>query len=153
MAQNNLHPFERHTAQTVEISRTAGCAVLVEGDTIPTELYDPASNNPIAVLFSIRGLTERLMLRPHTPVKLGRFEPIDRQMDEMDLTAYGAADRGVSRLHAAIHLEANQVFITDLNSINGTSLGGVKLVPGCATLLPSGSKVTLGRLLIQVNFR
>jgi hypothetical protein len=105
------------------------------------------------VILVVRGMIERVMIREHAEVKLGRFEPAVRNSDELDLTPYGAMDRGVSRVHARIHIENNQLFITDMNSTNGTYIGGVKVAPHVPTPLRKGDELTLGRLPIQVMFR
>jgi hypothetical protein len=105
------------------------------------------------VILVVRGMIERVMIREQAEVKLGRFEPAGRTMGELDLTPYGAMDRGVSRFHARIHIENNQLFITDMNSTNGTYIGGVKIAPNVATPLRKGDELTLGRLPIQVMFR
>jgi hypothetical protein len=99
----------------------------------------------------VRGMVERIMIRQHNEVKLGRFEP--PAPNELDLTPYGASDRGVSRFHARIHLENDQLFITDMNSTNGTYIGGVKVAPDTPTLLRKGDELVIGRLPIQVMFR
>jgi hypothetical protein len=105
------------------------------------------------VILVVRGMIERVMIREQHEVKLGRFEPSMRNPDELDLTPYGAMDRGVSRVHARIHIENNQLFITDLASTNGTYIGGVKVPANVATPLRKGDELTLGRLPIQVMFR
>lgn len=105
------------------------------------------------VILVVRGMIERIMIRERTEYKLGRFEPASRTLDELDLTPYGAMDRGVSRVHARLHIEANQLYITDLGSTNGTFIGGVKLAPHVSTPLRKGDELTLGRLPIQVMFR
>ncbi|MCU0513505.1 MAG: FHA domain-containing protein [Anaerolineae bacterium] len=105
------------------------------------------------VILVIRGMIERVTVRENVEFKLGRFEPTARQANEIDLTPYGAMDRGVSRLHARIHLEKEHLYITDLGSTNGTFLAGVRLEKDVPTLLRKGDELILGRLPIQVMFR
>lgn len=105
------------------------------------------------LLLIIRGMIERVVMQEDTIVKLGRFEPATRQAYEVDLTSYGAMDRGVSRFHAWIHLQGEQLYITDNKSTNGTYLRHVKVVPNVATILRKGDELILGRLPIQVMFR
>jgi hypothetical protein len=105
------------------------------------------------LIFIVRGMLERFWMYQHHEIKLGRFEPIGRQTNELDLTPYGAADRGVTRFHARIHIENNHLFITDMNSTNGTYLGGVKVAVHTPTVLRKGAELMLGRLPIQVMYR
>ena len=56
----------------------------------------------------------------------------------------------VSRIHARVELDGWQVFISDLNSANGTYVvlpgetDGTKLAPGVRTPLVAGAQIRLG---------
>lgn len=105
------------------------------------------------VILVIRGMVERIvMLEDHT-YKLGRFELSARSDDEIDLSPYGALDRGVSRIHAELHVKGENIFITDLTSTNGTYLSGTRLKANEPTLVRKGDELLIGRLPIQVLFR
>ncbi|XWX04720.1 FHA domain-containing protein [Aggregatilineales bacterium SYSU G02658] len=105
------------------------------------------------VLLVIRGMVERVMMVEGKSYKLGRFELSTRKEEEIDLSPYGALDRGVSRVHAQLTLHNDQIYITDLTSTNGTYLGGQRLKPNEATLLRKGDELLIGRLPVQVLFR
>lgn len=105
------------------------------------------------VILVIRGMIERLTLEENDSFQLGRFEAQNRHVHQIDLTPYGALDRGVSRLHARIHLEADYLYITDLGSTNGTYLAGQRLDANKPTRLRKGDELILGRLPVQVMFR
>jgi hypothetical protein len=105
------------------------------------------------VLLVIRGMIERLVLKEGVQYQLGRFEFSKPEDHHIDLTPYGAGDRGVSRVHAYIHLEADQLFITDLDSTNGTFLAGKRLEPNTPTVLRKGDELLLGRLGVQFMYR
>ena len=105
------------------------------------------------VILVIRGMIERLTLDQSEVFQLGRFEDKDRSATQIDLTAYGALDRGVSRLHAQIHLEEDYLYVTDLGSTNGTFLAGRRLKPNISARLRKGDELMLGRLPVQVMFR
>jgi pSer/pThr/pTyr-binding forkhead associated (FHA) protein len=105
------------------------------------------------VILLIRGVVERVVMEENRHYRLGRFELGIVRDDEIDLTPYGAIDRGVSRLHAQLHLEKDKLYITDLGSTNGTYLNGTRLSPDEPTLLRKGDDVLLGRLAIQILFR
>lgn len=105
------------------------------------------------VLFVIRGMIERVVMKENSEVTLGRFDTGTQPNQEIDLNPYGAMDRGVSRHHCKILLQDNQIYIIDLESTNGTFLAGNRLEPNTPTLVRKGDELLLGRLSIQVLFR
>lgn len=105
------------------------------------------------IILLIRGMVERIVIGDPVAFKLGRFDLTNKAENEIDLTPYGAMDRGVSRLHAQLHLEEDKLYITDLGSTNGTYLGGERLDPHTPALLRKGDELLVGRLQVQVLFR
>jgi|GEM_PF-843331 len=105
------------------------------------------------VLFVIRGMIERVVMKDNTTATLGRFDTGTVPNEEIDLIPYGAIDRGVSRRHCEVLLRDNQLHVVDLGSTNGTFLAGIRLKPNEATLLRKGDELLLGRLAVQVLFR
>jgi len=53
-------------------------------------------------------------------------------------------DKGVSRLHLTVHLRGQEILLEDMNSANGTFVGGQKLPAGQPTRYPAGTAVQLG---------
>ncbi len=105
------------------------------------------------VILVIRGMVERVMMQEGKTYKLGRFEVSSRKPEEIDLSPYGALDRGVSRVHAQLTMLNDRIFITDLTSTNGTYLAGQRLRPNEAMMLRKGDELLIGRLPVQVLFR
>ncbi|PJF22622.1 MAG: hypothetical protein CUN56_05060 [Phototrophicales bacterium] len=105
------------------------------------------------LILVIRGIVERLTLPESQTVILGRADARIQYMPDVDLTPYGALDRGVSREHARLHVENGHIYITDLGSTNGTFLSGEQLEPHQPVMLRKGDELLLGRLPIQVLFR
>jgi hypothetical protein len=105
------------------------------------------------ILFVIRGMIERVVMKDNTTATLGRFDTGTIPNAEIDLIPYGAIDRGVSRRHCEVLLRDNQLHVVDLGSTNGTFLAGVRLNPNEPTLLRKGDELLLGRLAVQVLFR
>lgn len=100
----------------------------------------------------IRGMPEKLVLSENLSVVLGRSDLAIGFKPDVDLAPYGAATRGVSRSHARLHMENHQLYVTDLESANGTFLGDERLQPNQPVLVHSGSNILLGALGIQVVF-
>lgn len=105
------------------------------------------------LLLVIRGMVERVMMDDKQSILLGRGDPQIRFQPDVDLTPYGALDRGVSREHARLHISDDRLYVVDLGSTNGTFLGGQRLEPDTPTLIGKGDELLLGRLAIQVLFR
>ncbi|HEX2621680.1 MAG TPA: FHA domain-containing protein [Phototrophicaceae bacterium] len=105
------------------------------------------------IILVIRGMVERLVVKENKPIILGRSDMRTRFVPDIDLTPYGALDRGVSREHSRIHLEGDRLYISDLDSTNGTFLAGKRLDPNTPTLIRKGDELVLGRLAVQILFR
>ncbi len=135
-------------------------AILPEGSSSWQKVIDAQAQGTTStigdqreVLFVIRGMIERVVMKESGIVTLGRFDTGTIPNAEIDLIPYGALDRGVSRRHCKIQLRDSQLFVTDLQSTNGTFLAGVRLQPQEPTILRKGDEVLLGRLAIQILFR
>lgn len=83
---------------------------------------------------------------------IGRIDPETKEVPEVDLTEYGALDKGVSRRHASIVLKDGTLNIIDKDSGNGTFLNGQKLIPEQPRVLRNGDDIRLGRLSMRVEF-
>lgn len=104
------------------------------------------------VILVIRGMTELVPLRDRSAVILGRADHRSSALPDVDLTRYGAAERGVSRQHARLEIVDNHLFITDLSSSNGTFYRTQRLAPNKPCQLKRGDEVILGRLAMQIMF-
>jgi len=71
---------------------------------------------------------------------------------EIDLSAYDAYKKGVSRLHATIDFNENGTHaqIVDLNSANGTRVNGNRIPPNSEVPIHNNDIITLGKLKIQI---
>ena len=86
-------------------------------------------------------------------VVLGRLDPGRAIFPDVDLTSEEGSDKGVSRRHARISRREGQVFIEDLNSLNGTFLNATRLVPEIPYPLKDGDRVQLGKLVLTINLK
>lgn len=55
-------------------------------------------------------------------------------------------DQSISRRHVKFAREENKVYMTDLNSTNGTFKNGLRLEPNMSVLLEPGDEIRLGKL-------
>ncbi len=140
------HPYRTHIMarnQTLKRLLTGVPGLSKEADRIP----------PTKISLVIRGISQSISLMEGQVALLGRadFRSGGIQPD-VDLSAYGAQDRGVSRAHARLHLENGELYITDLYSANGTRIHGDRLEPEQPYLLNHEDEFQLGALAIRVTF-
>jgi pSer/pThr/pTyr-binding forkhead associated (FHA) protein len=83
---------------------------------------------------------------------LGRLSEGQAILPDVDLTLHQAFEKGVSRLHAALRTEATGIVISDLGSVNGTNINGVKIMPTKAYPLRNQDILDLGKMKIKVIF-
>lgn len=79
-------------------------------------------------------------------ILIGREDPVSNIFPDIDLTPHGGDEGGVSRRHARIFAQGNQIFIEDLNSTNYTYVNQQKLTPGQPYPLKDGDEVRLGKV-------
>ena len=83
---------------------------------------------------------------------LGRMDPDTGESPDIDLAAYNAAEKGVSRRHAMIARRETALNIIDLGTPNGTFLNGQRLVANQPRVLRDGDEVRLGHLVLRISF-
>jgi pSer/pThr/pTyr-binding forkhead associated (FHA) protein len=70
----------------------------------------------------------------------------------LDLTPFGALDLGVSRIHAALHTEDDNVFVEDMGSSNGTRINGMPMPSSRRYKLRNGDEIEFGQLRATIRF-
>jgi hypothetical protein len=109
---------------------------------------------PDAVLvMQILTATEPLVLPRMERLVIGRAGAAGLRNPDVDLASWGAVRYGVSRVHAAIEIRDEAVFLTDLGSTNGTFLNARRLSPNETRIVCSGDEVCFGNLLARLYFR
>lgn len=68
---------------------------------------------------------------------------IGKNREQVD---YVLEDNSISRIHARFTLRDDVVYLTDLNSTNGTLKNGIRLEPNELTMLEADDEITFGRL-------
>jgi hypothetical protein len=86
-------------------------------------------------------------------VVLGRLDASRAVFPDVDLTSEQGLEKGISRRHARISRRANQVFLEDLNSLNGTYLNANRLVPELPYPIKDGDQIQLGKLILTVGLK
>lgn len=100
----------------------------------------------------IEGVT--VTLETSRVITLGRDTPQNPIKATLDLTPFGAYQKGVSRRHAEISFTHDQqLVLVDLGSSNGTYLNVERLVPHQQYILHDGDQICLAELVISVHYQ
>ncbi len=113
----------------------------------------PMQNVVYTVSFQIEGEEIPLTLVPGQRAMMGRQAPFMLQLPDVDLTAFSAAEHGISRVHAVIDCSRNGLHVTDLDSRNGTFVNGEKVHPFNAHVLRHADTIRLGSLSLDVTVK
>ncbi len=95
----------------------------------------------------------RIELPLSKEIVIGRLDASHAVFPDVDLTNEQGAEKGVSRRHARISRRDDQVFLEDLNSLNGTFLNATRLVAVLPYPLKGGDQVQLGKLILTVSLK
>ncbi len=135
--------------------------------TLPTKKFDVLTNqfarstswgtayfaDQSLIVLHVRDAAEPITLRPQRRTILGRYDSSSVQKPDLDLTPYGALEKGVSRIHAEIQRNDETLTIQDMGSANGTHLNGQRLIPEQPRVLRDGDEIQLGKLIAHVYFK
>jgi CheY-like chemotaxis protein len=105
------------------------------------------------LMLEIHGMIEQRGVTDNFSLILGRSDPSKNFAPDIDLNLYAPANNGISRRHVRLHIEGDDLFVTDLGSTNGTFLRGERLKPDMPTPIYRGDELVLGKLALKVLFR
>lgn len=105
-------------------------------------LHIEGFNKPLVVPFS--GDNE---------VIIGRTTLNTVMAPDVDLSVVRGEQMGVSRMHAAMKFENDQILITDIGSANHTYINGKRVFPDEIRVLHDGDEVWFGRLRCKVQYQ
>ena len=105
------------------------------------------------VIIHIRETQEPVTIHPGDEFLIGRHDSASGVSPNLDMTPYGALDKGVSRIHAALRRGEDVLSIVDLDSANGTFLNGQRLAAHQPRLLRDGDEIRLGKLVFHIYFK
>ncbi len=84
-------------------------------------------------------------------VVIGREDPISEMFPDIDLTALGGLEQGVSRKHAVIHRSGAECTVEDMGSMNGTYVNRKRIQPHVPQAIKPGDEVRFGKLALAVK--
>lgn len=105
------------------------------------------------IVIRIRDHADAIVLEPKSELLIGRSDVKASDSPDLDLSPYGAAEKGVSRRHAVIQRGEDTLTLVDLESTNGTYLNGQRLLPKQPRVLRDGDEIRLGRLVFHLFFK
>jgi hypothetical protein len=107
---------------------------------------------PHTIAFYANQAEEPIILEIEDEITLGRRTGTSGLQPGLDLSAYGAYERGVSRVHACIRRTEAGLVVEDEGSSNGTWINGAPLAPHASKVLEPGDQFWLARLRLEVYF-
>lgn len=110
----------------------------------------PQVKSTALVFFKILETGQTIPLEDGDEFTLGRISGSQPILPDIDLTPYKAYEGGVSRLHATIKIDRDQVTITDLGSANGTRINSKKIAAHQAYPLSNEDILSLGKFKAQI---
>lgn len=105
------------------------------------------------IMLRVHDSVAPILLPPAKRTILGRADISSTANPDLDLTPYGALEKGVSRVHAAIFQNEDTLTLVDMGSSNGTHLNGQRLIPDQPRILRDGDEIRLGKLILHIYFR
>src|SRR5208337_5613398 len=84
-------------------------------------------------------------------VVIGREDPISEVFPDVDLTALGGMEKGVSRKHAVIRYSGKDYTVEDMGSTNGTFINKKRIPPHAPEAIKPGDEVRFGKLSLSVK--
>jgi hypothetical protein len=81
-------------------------------------------------------------------IVIGREDPVSGVFPDVDLDPYGGHEAGVGRRHAQLSMQAGQLYIEDLDSVNGTVVNKQRMSPRRPYPLQSGDELRMGKLVL-----
>ncbi len=79
---------------------------------------------------------------------IGREDPVSGIFPDIDLDPHGGHDAGVGRRHAQLSIQGSDVFLEDLDSVNGTAVNKQKLSPRSPRRIVNGDELRFGKLIV-----
>lgn len=147
---------EAATPQETETAAPAEAQARPVEPPVPEPEPAPVPVTPVPAPSMARGIRGRLVVRStgveiplpsgHDEITIGRVDLVRNVFPDLDMSGYGGESSGVSRMHARLVLQGNQLYVEDLNSTNYTFVNKLRLQPGQPYLVSDGDEIRLGLL-------
>ncbi len=122
---------------------------LETADQLKEIAFDISEEGKNLVLMSPDGCN--LEIPSKDDVVIGREDPISEVFPDVDLTALGGLEKGVSRKHAVIHRTGADYTVEDMGSTNGTFINRKRIQPHAPESIKPGDEVRFGKLSLSVK--
>jgi len=109
----------------------------------------PDGVNEVVLEFVDSG--KRLRLKENREYTIGRMGKTQALIPDVDLSQYGAFQKGVSRLHAIMKTYPGKCLMVDLDSANGTKINGERVTAYVDIPLKNGDTINLGSFKIIIH--
>ena len=112
--------------------------------------------NLSSLVFTVRGYEDsplHLDLKDMQEIIIGRTAVDSVIVPDVDLTHHNGQGAGVSRVHATLKRQDNNITVVDMGSMNHTYLNGERIFPQEVRILRDGDELRLGRLVMRVAFQ
>lgn len=105
------------------------------------------------IVLEFKGYPTPVELKSMPKMVFGRFDATATARPDFDLNPYGAYEKGVSRMHAALVRQEGTITLYDIGSANGTAINGKRLPINQPRILQDGDEIMFGELSARVYFR
>jgi pSer/pThr/pTyr-binding forkhead associated (FHA) protein len=142
-----------HLNQTKALGKASEELIKANADSRPILPISPAPSHLLLQIGAPPEPITTIGIEVKDQVLLGRADANDDPtIFKVDLTPYGATEKGVSRRHAAILQIKNSLHVRDATSRNGTTMNDMPLVDQQVYPLNDGDTLRLGQMQIVVRF-
>jgi pSer/pThr/pTyr-binding forkhead associated (FHA) protein len=117
------------------------------------EIFDVIPGGVHEVILEFVDSGEKLKLNGSREYTIGRVSKSQALIPDVDLSRYGAFQKGVSRLHAILKTQPGDCLIMDLESQNGIRINGVRIATCVDVPVKNGDTIVFGsfKLKIQIS--
>lgn len=110
-----------------------------------------AEDKMLSVALEVVNTGREMSLPLDAEILIGRLDAAHGIFPEVDLSADGGLEHGISRRHARIYMHESHCFIEDLDSTNGTFLNDERLTPYLPYGFNDGDALSLGTLQLKIR--
>ncbi len=114
-------------------------------------LHGDAPQEAFSIELEILKSHRKVTLPAEAEILFGRLDAAHGVFPEVDLTAEGGLENGVSRRHARIYAQQGLFHLEDLDSTNGTFHNEKRLTPYVPSELHDGDILILGTMRIRIR--